>query len=158
MAGRLLVVACPRCRRAKVVERGRKTTTCAVCGRPLKLAQARVLFETDEVDAAREAAGLANAKLAGREGEFQRSLAALAPEPAAAPATPHEAALRAIRVAPPAARVEAAARALREFTQEDLARVLAEAGVAMRADEALRQLAARRILVEPRAGRYRVVE
>lgn len=156
--GRLLVIACARCRRAKVVERGRKTTTCAVCGAGLKVPQARVLFESEDEEAAREAAGLANARLAGREAEYQRSLSALSPAGPALPATRHEAALRAWRAAPPAARIEAAARALGEFTEEEFASVLADAKAPTGVAAALAQLAARRILVEPRAGRFRLLD
>lgn len=65
MSGRYHVVACTRCQRRRLVEAGRKSTTCPGCGRPVDLARARPLFESDSLEQARDFLGASAAKAEG---------------------------------------------------------------------------------------------
>lgn len=128
------VIACPRCRRARVVDVGKKTTSCGSCGRELELAHLRAHHSGPSLDEARHAAGVLNARLAGREHEY---LAALVPP---APRRPrHDDAFQAAaassrRAASEADRADRVARALSqqvgEFGEDDLARALHLSGIA----------------------------
>jgi hypothetical protein len=65
VSGKYLVVACPRCDRRRVVEAGRKSTTCPGCGRSIDLTHARALVESPSVEDAQTFLGAAAAKAAG---------------------------------------------------------------------------------------------
>src|SRR5688500_17966298 len=80
-----LVIACPRCRRSRVVEAGKKSTACGSCGRALALADLRPFATAATLPEAQHAAGLVNARLVGRERDFLASLL-----PQAAPPTRHD--------------------------------------------------------------------
>lgn len=160
------VAVCPACRKARVVEAGRRTAACAHCARTLRVAEARAVPAASFEDAQR-LAGALNARAAGREDEFAGALAAEAAR--APPPERHEdrrdrAAARARGVAGgEAARVEAVARALTEEGEgpwggDDLAAALALAGLAG-ADPArhLDRLLRSGAVLEVRAGRYRAV-
>jgi len=64
------VVVCPKCRSAKVVESGVKTTTCFICGRRLIVGKLKKFYEGDNLSEAQVVVGLLNAKRDGREEEF----------------------------------------------------------------------------------------
>lgn len=150
------VVACPRCRRAKVVEPGRKQATCGSCNRPLTLADLRAFATTGSIEEAQVAAGLVNAKLAGREREFAAALV-----PAAPRASRHDdrfaaAAAAARRFSSEVDRTDAVARALGDFTEDDLARAFHVAGLpADKLGAHLKRMLVADVVFEPRAGRYR---
>lgn len=151
------VIACPRCRRARVVEAGRKTAQCGSCGRALALADLRAHHQGDQLEEARNAAGLLNARLAGREGEF---LGALLPAPAK-PARHDDAfgaaAAASRRASSEADRANAVARELSrqmvDFGEADLARAFHVAGL-REPGRHLRRMLETLVLYEPRAGRY----
>lgn len=149
------VVACPRCRKAKVVEVARKSTTCPSCRRTLALADLRAT-PADTLAQAQALAGITNARLAGREGEFVRAL--VAPEPRAAS---HDdrwsaAAAAARRATSERERADAIARSLREFDEMDLARAFGLAGLGGLGRHLHRMLATQ-VVYEPSSGRYRAL-
>lgn len=154
------VVACPRCRRAKVVESGRKSSSCGSCGRPLELAHLRAFHSGEDLEEARHAAGILNARLAGRESEYAAALVPPVPRAArhddafqAAAASSRKAASekdRADRVA------RALSQALGEFGEDDLSRALHLAGIASpRTAGHLKRMLDTTVLYEPRPGRYK---
>lgn len=147
MAARFWVVACPRCRKAKVCRAGQRTTTCGHCGRRLGLAGLRKHLETPSPEAARRAAGLLNARLAGRLDAFLE-----APREAA-PAHPSRASRGGLAGRVRALALELAAHG--PFREEDFAAALARAGLPVGdAAEHLARLVAEGSLFEPRRGRY----
>lgn len=154
------VIACPRCRKARVVQEGRKTTSCGSCGRPLHVPDLRVYHQGPDLEDAQGAAGLLNAKLAGREKEF---LAAFVPPPPREVRHDdpwHAAAAAARKADSESARADALARALcaamGTFAEEDLARAFALAGLPeSRAAHHLGRMLAALVLFEPRPGRYK---
>jgi hypothetical protein len=139
----LAVVACPRCRHAKVCDAGQKTTTCGHCSSRLDLAALRKHVLTERADEAQRAAGLLNARLAGRLDAFL--------DEAVPPAPP-------ARQGDQAARVRQLARDLAEQGAFDAERFAAELGAAgldaARADEHIARMLAQGVLVEPRPGRF----
>lgn len=151
-----VVVACNRCRRAKLVEHHRKTTTCAACERPLELRDLKVHYSGMSLDEARETAGRLNATLAGREREYLAAMVVpAAPEPR------HDnrwnaAAAAARKVSGETARADAVARALREFDDGELAAAFALAGLREPARH-LRRMLETQVVYEPRPGTYRAL-
>lgn len=142
MTALLWVVACSRCRQAKVCKAGQKTTTCGHCSRTLELATLNKHLETSDPAAAAHAAGLLNAKLAGRLDAFT---AEAVPVPAAQ------------RKGDQAAQVRRAALELAlqgPFDEADFAEALQRAGVQGDAEEHLERLVASGVLWEPRPGRF----
>lgn len=139
----LAVLACPRCRHAKVCDSAQKTTTCGHCSAKLDVRALRKHVETESADEAQRAAGLLNAKLAGRLDAFLDEAV-----PAAPPAKQGD----------QATRVRKLALALAEQGAFDGARFAAELGGAgldpSKAEEHLARLLAAGVLVEPRRGRY----
>ncbi|HWH07812.1 MAG TPA: hypothetical protein VNX21_01345 [Candidatus Thermoplasmatota archaeon] len=153
------VVACPRCRRAKVVDAARKTTQCGSCGRPLELAHLRPFAASADPEEARHAAGILNARLAGREGEYAAALVA-APRASRHDDAFDAAAASSRRASSEKDRADRVARALSqslgEFGEPDLARALHLAGIGgNRAEAHLKRMLETTVLYEPRPGRYR---
>lgn len=151
-----VVVACNRCRRARVVEQGRKSASCAVCARTLELADLRAAYRGPFLDEAREAAGRLNATLAGREREY---LAAMVVP--AAPQPRHDnkwnaAAAAARKASGESGRADAVARALGEFEDAELAAAFALAGLREPARH-LRRMLETQVVFEPRPGIFRAV-
>lgn len=151
-----VVVACNRCRRAKVVEHHRKSTTCASCDRPLEMRDLRVYYSGISLDEARETAGRLNATLAGREREYLAAMVIPAvPEPR------HDnkwnaAAAAARKTSGESARADAVARALGEFDDGELAAAFALAGLREPARH-LRRMVETQVVFEPRPGTYRAL-
>ncbi|HUR67987.1 MAG TPA: hypothetical protein VM370_01985 [Candidatus Thermoplasmatota archaeon] len=151
-----LVVACSRCRRARVVEQGRKTASCGSCPRTLGLADLRPFYHGASLDEAREVAGRVNAKLAGREEEYLA--ATLIPH---APAPRHDnkwnaAAAAARKAHGESARADAVARALGEFEDAELAAAFALAGL-REPDRHLRRMIETQVVFEPRPGLFKAL-
>lgn len=151
-----LVVACNRCRRARVVEHGRQTASCASCSRTLELRDLRVHYSGISLDEARETAGHLNATLAGREDEY---LAAMVVP--AAPTPRHDnrwnaAAAAARKASSATARADAVARALGEFTDGELAAAFELAGLREPARQ-LRRMLETQVVFEPRPGVFRAL-
>jgi hypothetical protein len=140
----LWVVACPRCRKAKVCQAGQKTTTCGHCGRTLDLKVLTKHLETDDAAKASDAAGLLNAKLAGQ-------LEAFLDAEVVPPAPPGPRGSRADRARSLA--LDLAARG--PFGVEDLAQALAGAGLQDDAGALLQRLVEHGVLFQPRPGTYR---
>lgn len=152
-----LVIACPRCRHARVVEQGRKTASCGSCPNTLDMSGLRVAFLGSALSEAQEAAGRLNAKLAGLEEEY---LAAVL-MPKALPAAHHDdrfnaAAAAARHVSGEVARADALARSLREFDDADLLRAALLAGVRDPARQ-LRRMLETQVVYEPKPGLYRAL-
>lgn len=158
-----LVVACSRCRRARVVQQGRKSAPCAACGRSLDLPNLRAFHQGEDLGEAQNAAGLVNAKLAGREREFAAAFIPAAPREVKHDDAWHAAAAAARKAESESDRADAAARALsaqaeKGFTEDDFGRALALAGVPMqRAAHHLGRMVATQVVYEPRPGRYRAL-
>lgn len=151
-----VVVACPRCRRARVAEADHKTAACSSCDRPLVLADLRAQHRTSSLEDARHAAGYLNAKLAGRDAEF---LAAHLPAPTPAPRHDDRfaaAAAAARKGTGETGRADAVVRALGEFDDDDLARAFETAGL-RDPERHLRRMLETQVVHEPRAGRYRAL-
>lgn len=152
-----LVIACPRCRRARVVEQGQKTASCASCDRTLALADLRAAYLGPHLEEAQQVAGLVNARLQGREEEYVAALVAPEPRPARHDDRVDAAAAAARKGAGgEAGKADAIARALGEFQEEELARAFEAAGLRDAARQLRRMLAAQ-VVFEPRAGRYRAL-
>lgn len=149
-----VVIACPRCRKAKVVEVARKTTTCPSCGRTLELRDLRGQ-PADTLDEAQAIAGLTNARLAGREREFVTAIVAPAPRDAKHDDRWSAAAAAARSARSETSRADAIARALGEFTDADLERAFGLAGLS-RPEHHLTRMLRTHVVFEPAAGRYRV--
>jgi hypothetical protein len=66
--------ACPRCRRARLVEPGRKTASCGSCSQTLQLADLHPQWIGASLDEGRRMLGAVNARLDGREAEFAAGL------------------------------------------------------------------------------------
>lgn len=138
----LWVVACSRCRKAKVCSAGQKTTTCGHCGRSLELAQLRKHLVTEDAGAAQQAAGMLNARLAG---QLEAFLGQPVPQ---APAPKHgDRATRLRRVA-----LDLAANG--PFGETEFAAALERAGLDGEPTDHLAQLVGAGVLYEPRPGRY----
>lgn len=150
------MVACPRCRRAKVVEQARRQTTCPSCSRTLRLADLRAFHVAEDLDSARLAAGQVNARLAGRASEFGAALVPSAPR-----ATRHDgpldrAAAMTRRASSEKDRADLVARALGDFTSDQLAEAFHVAGLpAAKAEAHLARMLATDVVYEPSPGRYR---
>ena len=154
-----LVVACPRCRHARVVEQGRKTASCGSCPNTLELANLRVAFMGDALTEAQDAAGRLNAKLAGREDEYLAGMLMMAKP--SSPKGHHDdrwnaAAAAARNVSGEVARADAIARALREFDDQDLLKASMLAGV-RDPPRQLRRMLETQVVYEPKPGLYRAL-
>ena len=156
------VIACPRCRKARVVEEGRKTASCGSCGRPLAMADLRVYHSGPGLEEAQHAAGLLNARLAGREKEYLAAFVPAAPRPVRHDDPWNAAAAAARKAESESDRADALARQLSEqmgsFAEEDLGKAFALAGLPEgRAAHHLGRMLAALVLYEPRPGRYRAM-
>ncbi|MCA1812906.1 MAG: hypothetical protein LC624_03010 [Halobacteriales archaeon] len=139
----LAVLACPRCRHAKVCDSTQKTTTCGHCSAKLDLRVLRRHVETESADEAQRAAGLLNARLAGRLDAFLEEAVPVAP-----PSKPGDQATRVRKLARDLA-------ALGPFDAQRFTAELSGAGLdPSAADEHLARLLAAGVLIEPRRGRY----
>lgn len=151
-----LVVACGRCRRARVVEQGRKTATCASCSRVLELRDLRAYSLGPLLEEAQEVAGRLNAKLAGRKDEYLAAM--VVPR---APAPRHDdrwnaAAAAARRATGETGRADAVARALGEFEDAELAAAFELAGL-RESNRHLRRMLATQVVFEPRPGVFKAL-
>lgn len=154
------VIACPRCRRAKVIDAGKKTTTCPACMRILEVAHLRVHHHAPDAEEARRAAGILNARLAGREAEYAMALVPPAPRAARHESAADGAAAQARRATSEKDRVDRIARhlsqSLGEFGIPDLEEALRLAGIRAAKDGGhLHRMLETTVLYEPRPGRYR---
>jgi hypothetical protein len=152
------VIACPRCRRARVVEQRRKQAECPSCGRTLQLANLRSFHAGPSLDEARHAAGVVNARLSGREREFTAALVM----PTMRPARHDDEAARAAAMARKASsekdRADLVARALGAFSEDDLTVAFARAGLPVVKVEAhLRRMLATGVVFEPSSGLYKAL-
>ena len=155
------VVACPKCRKARVVEPGRAQAQCAHCGHVVKLADA-VMTLFGSLEEAQAAVGASNAKAARRTEEFVQAHVPPAPAPERHESAADRAAARARGAGPEARRIEAVARALSEegraFTEEEFLTACEGAGIApARSAAHLTRLVELRVVTQPRAGAYRWV-
>jgi hypothetical protein len=153
------VLACPRCRRSRVVDSARKSFGCGVCGKSWKVAEQRVWFSTGDFEEAQRMVGLVNARLANREAEFQRALLPTRPPMAPKHDDPYMAAAAATRQARgDTDRADRLARALSvrlgDFAEGDLLKAATLAGLSKPAKHLARMLETH-VLYEPRAGRYK---
>ena len=133
-AGRMYaVVACPRCRKARVVEQGRRSASCGSCGRPLAVADLRVYHSGPALEEAQNAAGMLNAKLAGREKEFLAAFVPPAPREVRHDDPWNAAAAAARKAESESDRADAIARRLSQdlgtFDQDDLQKAFRLAGI-----------------------------
>ena len=152
------VVACPRCKTAKGVDLGKKTTTCT-CGFEIRLRAAKVYARADTERELVEAVRKVQAQLHGGLEEYRR--AASRPRPRRPQSVHARVAAAAKSAGDRSQRVRAAAVGLTEeielFTLDDLRRVLDALGIPG-APARLRELLASTVVYEPREGYYRTVE
>ncbi len=149
------VVVCNRCRRAKGVRVGQKTTLCQ-CGHKIELSVARIKRKTEDARELARAVGLENANLRGGREEYEK--ASLPPRKGKG------AHGRAATVAEKAgnrdAKVRAAAgelsKELGTFTARDFAVVLVSLGIPD-PQRRLEELSKANFVYEPTPSRYRVV-
>ena len=157
------VVVCPRCRRSRIFQEGKSSTSCGSCGKDLALREMQIHAPGATLVEAQAAAGQLNARLAGREAEFATAFLPTRPPSAPKHDDAWAAAGAATRKASSAAdRADAAARSLTEalgaFGDEDLARAFRCAGIPAGSVGAhLARMLATAIVHEPRPGRYRAL-
>ena len=152
------VVACSRCKRALVVEEGRKQAACAHCSRTLDLPNLRAFHRTEDPEDARLMVGAVNAKLAGRDREFQAAFVPPPPRPERHDDKWHKAAAAARRATSEKDRADAVARALESFAPEDFAKALRLAGLdASKAEAHLKRMLETQVVFEPRPLCYRAL-
>jgi hypothetical protein len=150
------VVACSRCRRSLLVEEGRKQASCAHCSRTIDLPNARPFHRGEDLEEARNAVGLVNAKLSGREAEFARAFIPAPPREARHDDRFEEAAAAARRAVSERDRADAIARKLGEFSREDLERAFLLARLpAAKVEAHLKRMLATQVAFEPRPLRYK---
>lgn len=154
-----LVIACPRCRLARVAPVGRKQASCGKCGKPLRLADLKAA-PAASVEEAQEVAGRLNARLAGREREFAEAFL-----PRASRDLGHDDAFAAAAAATRRAsserdRADLVARELSKrlgaWSEDELARAFDVAGLPD-PDAHLERMIATQRVHEPRAGRFRAL-
>ncbi|OGS51170.1 MAG: hypothetical protein A3K65_05580 [Euryarchaeota archaeon RBG_16_68_12] len=151
------VVVCPRCRRAKGVDLGRKTTTCP-CGLEIRVVPSRVKVQVGTSRELIEAVQRANAELGGGLGIVERASAPRRRRPSR---DVHQRVVAlAAKAGDRAHRVRAAAteltRELEVFSYDDLRAVLLGLGIDD-VEEALDELLHANVVYEPREGYYRAV-
>ena len=151
------VVVCPRCKRAKGVDLGQKTTTC-VCGFEIRVIPSRIRGRAATAHELAPLVGQMNAEIAGGLDAYRK---------AAAPARrkrSRDVHLRVVGVASKprdrSGRIRAAAveltRELEVFSLDDWERVLAGLGIPQ-PEEALATLMRANLVMEPKDGFYRAV-
>lgn len=153
-----LVYACPRCRRARVVQPGRKSATCASCSRALELRDLAVQAQAATLDEAQAAAGALNAKLAGRADEWERALVPDAPAAVRHDDRADAAAAATRRAASEKDRADLVARALGSFSRADLRAAFERAGLPeAKLEDHLKRMLGTSVVFEPRSGRYQAL-
>ena len=140
--GELWVVACSRCRQAKVCAAGQKTTTCGHCSRSLQLGLLKKHYEGEDAATAAHVAGKLNAKLAGQLDAFLSEAVPQAP-----PKKLGDKPTQVKRVA-----LDLALGG--PFAVPDFEAALKKAGLDGDAGEQLARLVAAGVLYEPRRGRF----
>lgn len=146
-----------------MVEQGRKSAPCARCNRPLPLADLRVYHSGENLEEAQNAAGLLNAKLAGREAEFAAAFVPPPPRPARHDDPWNAAAAAARKADSEADRADEVARELSRqippgFKEADLGRAFALAGIPeARSGAHLARMVATLVVFEPKVGHYRAM-
>jgi hypothetical protein len=71
---RLGVIVCSQCKQVKGVNLSSKTTKCTGCGKTLTLEKLKIFYETDSQEKLRQAIGLLNAELDGKNVAFKKLL------------------------------------------------------------------------------------
>ena len=61
------VIVCPQCKQVKGVDLSSKTTKCIRCGKTLELKKLKIFYETESQEKLRQAIGLLNAELDGKQ-------------------------------------------------------------------------------------------
>ena len=64
------VILCPHCKKAKIIETDRKTTTCAHCNKKLTISHLKIHFQTNNQQKARNVIGLIHADQDGQKDAF----------------------------------------------------------------------------------------
>jgi hypothetical protein len=161
---RFAVVACSACRAPWAVELRHATASCPSCHAPVEVAARTRLWQGDDAREAQAAVGHHRAAMAGGPAALA-AVQALAPR---RPAPRHDspadaAAAQASGLANKSARAEAVAlwmtRLLGQVPHADLLEALGKAGIERpRAEREVVRLLATDVMVEPRAGHYRVLD
>lgn len=149
------VVVCSRCRRAKGVRIGQKTTRCQ-CGHNIDLSIAKIKSHTNDARELAKAVAMENVALRGGRKEYERAAGAHRKlkgahgrtADAAAGAGNREHKIRAVAVE--------LTRELGDFTARDFALVLVSLGIPA-PQTRLEELLKLNLIYEPRPGHYRVV-
>jgi predicted RNA-binding Zn-ribbon protein involved in translation (DUF1610 family) len=158
---RYAVVVCTACRAPWAVESRHTTASCPSCHAQVEVAARTRLWQGDDAREAQAAVGHHRAALAGGLAAVQRSTARR-PEPRHDSAT-DAAAAQASGLANKSARAEAVAlwmtRLVGQVTHCDLVEAMGKAGLdADRAEREVVRLLATDVMVEPKAGLYRVLD
>lgn len=149
------VVVCSRCKRAKGVRIGQKTTLCQ-CGHTIKLATAKIKSRTEDARQLAKAVGLESVKLRGGREEYEKA--------AHPPRKGKGAHGRAADVAEKAGNRDAKVRAvavelsreLGTFSARDFAVVLVSLGISS-PEKRLEELIETRFIYQPSPDRYKAV-
>ena len=149
------VVVCSRCKRAKGVRVGQKTTTCQ-CGHTINLATAKITSRTDDARQLATSVGLENARLRGGREEYEKAVNA----PRRGKGVHRRAAEAAMKVGNRDAKVRRVAvelsRELVTFSAKDFTVVLASLGIPA-PEKRLDELVEARFVYQPGPDRYKVV-
>ena len=149
------VVVCSRCKRAKGVRIGQKTTLCQ-CGNTIKLAVAKVKSRTDDARQLAKAVGLENARLHGGREEYEEAVHL----PRRRKGVHGRAADAAMNAGNRDAKVRSVAvelsRELGAFSARDFAVVLVSLGIPA-PDKRLEELVEARLVYQPSPDRFKAV-
>jgi hypothetical protein len=149
------VVVCSKCRRAKGVRIGQKTTSCQ-CGHIIDLSVARIGSRTSSARELAKAVGLENAKLRGGRKEYEKAI----DQPRSKRRVHDRVAEAAENAGNRDARVRAVAvelsRELDTFSARDFAVVLVSLGIS-NPQQCLEGLIEANFIYQPRTDRYKVV-
>jgi len=74
MKHRFAVIICPKCKRAKIIEQDKQTTTCPYCNTTHKLKNIRMYYQTNDQEKARKIVGLIHAKQDNKQDEVAELL------------------------------------------------------------------------------------
>ena len=70
MEGKYGVILCSHCKKAKIIELEKKTTSCAHCNKKLRISKLKIHFQTNDQQKARNVIGLIHANQDRRKDEF----------------------------------------------------------------------------------------
>ncbi len=159
------VIVCSECRKARGVSLSSKSTQCTHCGAKLDVRTAKIMFKSEDQAAIREAMGIINAAVVGREDEFEAAISKLqekaAPKDGILEYADEEARIveAAMKVPDWPDRYLIVARELSRkgsFTREEYQEMVERMKGPFDADEVLDQMLGSGMIFSPKEGHYQV--